>query len=322
MQMRFYIIFLLGFTYMSCNDDSKLEKEIANIEVDFVVERFDKAFLEAEPKDLSTLKKAYPFLFSKHTPDSVWVNRLSDTLHNEILEEVNTTFNDFKDTKEELTSLFQHIKYYDKVFSVPRVVTLTNYVQYRNNVIVTDSIALVALDNYLGSDHKFYVDGGIPEYLAKNFIKEQIVVDLADGFAQKYVYQTDRKTLLDEMIYYGKLLYFKDVMIPFKTDAAKIGYSEAEIKWAEANESAIWSYFIEEELLYSSDSKLPSRFIANAPFSKFYRDFDNESPGKLGQYIGWQIVKAYADNSGENVMTILEKDTEEIFNKAKFKPKK
>jgi gliding motility-associated lipoprotein GldB len=307
---------------MSCNDDSKLEKEIANIEVDFVVERFDKAFLEAEPKDLSTLKKAYPFLFSKHTPDSVWVNRLSDTLHNEILEEVNTTFNDFKDTKEELTSLFQHIKYYDKVFSVPRVVTLTNYVQYRNNVIVTDSIALVALDNYLGSDHKFYVDGGIPEYLAKNFIKEQIVVDLADGFAQKYVYQTDRKTLLDEMIYYGKLLYFKDVMIPFKTDAAKIGYSEAEIKWAEANESAIWSYFIEEELLYSSDSKLPSRFIANAPFSKFYRDFDNESPGKLGQYIGWQIVKAYADNSGENVMTILEKDTEEIFNKAKFKPKK
>jgi hypothetical protein len=174
----------------------------------------------------------------------------------------------------------------------------------------------------LGSDHKFYVDGGIPEYLAKNFIKEQIVVDLADGFAQKYVYQTDRKTLLDEMIYYGKLLYFKDVMIPFKTDAEKIGYSEAEIKWAEANESAIWSYFIEEELLYSSDSKLPSRFIANAPFSKFYRDFDNESPGKLGQYIGWQIVKAYADNSGENVMTILEKDTEEIFNKAKFKPKK
>ncbi|WP_299125117.1 gliding motility lipoprotein GldB [uncultured Winogradskyella sp.] len=320
--MRFYIILLLGLTLVSCNDESKLEEEIAKIEVDFVVERFDKTFLDAEPKDLPKLKEGYPFLFSKHTPDSIWINRLSDTLHNEILEEVNKTFDDFKDTKEELIGLFQHIKYYDKVFSVPRVVTLTNYVQYRDKVIVTDSIALIALDNYLGRDHRFYVDGGIPDYLAKNFNKEQIVVDLADGFGQKYVYQSNRKTLLDEMIYFGKLLYFKDVMIPFKTDAEKIGYSEEQIKWAEVNESPIWSYFIEEELLYSSDSKLSSRFIANAPFSKFYRAFDNESPGKLGQYIGWQIVKAYADITDEDVMAILQKEPGEIFNKSKFKPKK
>ena len=208
------------------------------------------------------------------------------------------------------------------MFSIPRVITLTNYVQYRDNVIVTDSIALIALDNYLGKEHRFYVDGGIPDYLARNFEADQIVVDLADGYAQKYVFQPNRKTFLDEMIYFGKLLYFKDVMIPFKTDAEKIGYSDEQLLWAEANETPIWSYFIEEELLYSSDSKLPSRFIANAPFSKFYREFDNESPGQLGQYIGWQIVKAYAENTNEDVMTILQKDPEEIFRKSKFKPKK
>ncbi len=322
MQMRFYVILILGLIFVSCNEDSKLEKEIANIEVDFTVERFDTAFLNAESKDLPQLKEAYPFLFSKYTPDSVWVNRLKDTLHNEILSEVNKTFSDFKDTKEELTRLFQHVKYYDKVFAVPRVVTLTNYVQYRDKVIVTDSIALIALDNYLGKDHRFYVDGGIPEYLANNFKSEQIVVDVADGYAEKYVYQTKRKTFLEEMIYFGKLLYFKDVMIPFKTDAEKIGYSETQIEWAKVNESQIWSYFIEEELLYSSDSKLPSRFISNAPFSKFYRAFDNESPGKLGQYIGWQIVRAYADITDDDVMAILQKEPQEIFNKSKFKPKK
>ena len=322
MQMRFYIILILGLTFIACNEDSKLKKDIAQIKVNFSVERFDKAFLDAEPKDLPKLKETYPFLFSKHTPDSVWVNRLKDTLHNEILAEVNTTFKDFEIIENELLSLFQHIKYYDKLFSEPRVVTLTNYVQYRDKVIVTDSIALIALDNYLGEDHKFYVDGGIPNYLAQNFRKEQIVVDVTEGFAEKYVYQTNRKTLLDEMIYFGKLLYFKDVMIPFKTDAEKIGYSNAQIEWAQANESAIWSYFIEEELLYSTDNKLPIRFITKAPFSKFYRAFDNESPGQLGQYIGWQIVRSYANTTGEDVMTILEKDPEEIFNKAKFKPKK
>lgn len=322
MLTRIYIVLIFGFVLVSCNEDSKLENEILKIEANFVVERFDTAFLNAEPRDLPKLKSAYPFLFPQRVPDSIWVKKLNDTLENEILQEVNKAFGNFKDTKREIKQLFQHIKYYDKVFSLPRVVTLTNNVQYRDKVIVTDSIVLVALDNYLGKDHKFYVDGGIPQYLAKNFTKDQIVVDLAEAYAKKYAYQSNRKTFLDEMIYYGKLLYFKDKIIPFKTDADKIGYTEDELKWAAANESPIWSYFIEKELLFSTDSKLPNRFIADAPFSKFYLELDNESPGRLGQYIGWQIVKAYADSTGEDIMTIIQEEPEEIFNKAKFKPKK
>lgn len=322
MQIRIYLILIFGLTFVSCNEDSKIEKEIANIEVDFVLERFDLAELNAEPSNLQGLKQTYPYLFSKHTPDSIWVNRLNDTLQREILEEVNTVFKDFKTTEKELTQMFQHIKYYDKVFSTPKVVTLTNFVQYRNKVIVTDTIALIALDNYLGNTHRFYVDGGIPQYLAENFNETQIVANLADEYAKKYASQSNRKTFLDEMVYFGKLLYFKDVIIPFKTDAEKIGYSEDHIKWAEANENQIWSYFVEKELLYSTDSEIPNRFIADAPFSKFYLDLDNESPGRLGQYIGWQIVKAYADKSGEDLMTILQKEPEEIFRKSKFKPKK
>ncbi|MCT4628927.1 gliding motility lipoprotein GldB [Winogradskyella sp.] len=322
MTLRIIILSILGLFFVSCNEDSKLENEISNIDLDFVVERFDKIEYAASPKDLPKLKETFPFLFSKKIHDSVWVNRLEDTLQNEILTEVNKAFNDFKEAETDLTRLFKHLKYYDKVFSVPRVVTLTNYVQYRDNVIVTDSIVLIALDNYLGSNHKFYVDGGIPAYISSNMKSSQIICDIAEAYAEKYTFQTNRSTLLDEMIYYGKLLYFKDVMIPFKSDAERIGYTDQELKWAEANESPIWSHFIEKEMLYSTDSKLPSRFIADAPFSKFYLQLDNESPGRLGQYIGWQIVKAYAKATDEDVMTILEKEPEEIFKKAKFKPRK
>jgi len=259
-------------------------------------------------------------LFSKRVSDSVWIYRIKDTLQNELLTEVNKTFPELKNTKEELKGLFQHLKYYDKTFTAPRVITLTNDVDYRNKTIVTDSLILIALDNFLGPEHVFYQN--IPKYLAENMTKHQIVSDVAEGYATKYVFQTNRKTLLDEMIYFGKLYYFKDLMIPFKTDAEKIGYSDLEVKWAEANESQIWSYFIEKELLYSTDNKLPNRFITDAPFSKFYLELDNDSPGRLGQYIGWQIVKAYANTTGEDVMTILQKEPEEIFRKSKFKPKK
>ena len=320
MSLRIFILLLFSLVLVSCDEDSKVEEEISKIEVDFIIERFDKAYAEAKPSDLPKLKQAYPFLFSKHVPDSIWIDRINDTLQNQLLAEVIKVYPDFKVVKNDFEGLFQHLKYYDKTFSIPRVVTLTNDVDYRNKTIVTDSLVLVALDNFLGEDHEFYQN--IPRYLAKNMQKNQIVSEVAEAYAKKYIYQSSRKTLLDEMIYHGKLLYFKDMMIPFKSDAEKIGYTEQELKWAEANESPIWSYFIEKELLYSTDSKLPSRFIADAPYSKFYLELDNESPGRLGQYIGWQIVKAYAETTDENVLTILEKEPEEIFNKAKFKPKK
>lgn len=320
MPVRIYIFLILGLIFVSCDNNSKLENDIAKIEIDFVVERFDNAFFEAEPKSFLKLKNAYPFLFSKHVPDSVWIYRLNDTLQDQLLTEVHKVYPEFKNIKEELLGLFQHLKYYDKTFSIPRVITLTNDVAYRDKTIVNDSLLLIALDNYLGSEHEFYQN--ISMYIAANMKKNQIVVDVADGYAKKYVFQTKRKTLLDEMIYFGKLLYFKDVMIPFKTDAEKIGYTEAQIKWAEANESPIWSYFVEKELLFSTDDKLPNRFLADAPFSKFYLEFDNESPGRLGQYIGWQIVKAYAETTGKGLMRIMETEPEELYQKGNFKPKK
>ena len=320
MWLRIYVLLILGLVVVSCGEDSKLEKEIAEIKADFVLERFDKAFSEATSEDLPKLKKDYPFLFSKHDPDSIWIQKIEDTLQDQLLDEVDKSFPNLNDTKSGLLGLFQHLKYYDKTFSVPRVIALTNDVRYRTSTIVTDSLLLIALDNFLGEDHEFYQN--IPRYLAANMRRNQIIPEVAEGYAKKYVFQTDRKTLLDEMIYFGKSLYFKDAMIPFMSDAEKIGYTEEELKWSEANESPIWSYFIEKELLYSTDSKLPGRFIADAPFSKFYLELDNESPGRLGQYIGWQIVRAYMENNEASLKEMLQTEAVEIFNKSNYKPPK
>ena len=125
------------------------------------------------------------------------------------------------------------------------------------------------------------------------------------------------------MIFYGKQLYFKDVVIPFKTEAERISYTQEQLDWARANESYIWRYFVERELLFSTDSKLPSRFINPAPFTKFYlEEIDSESPSRLGQYTGWQIVKSYMENNDISLRDMLQTSSEEIFNKSKFKPKK
>lgn len=316
-------IFLASFfmMFMACDKQTGLENEISKINVELEIERFDQLFANTTELELPKLKSEYPFLFPSRVPDSVWVETLKDTIQQELFEEVNKTFNDFSEVELDIYKLFQHLKYYDKTFVEPRFITVTNNVRYRESVVVTDTIALVALDNYLGAEHHFYLS--IPAYLTENFKPSDIVVNLAEAYAEKYAYQPVRKTLLDEMIYFGKLLYFKEIMIPFKTDSEKIGYSEDQLTWAINNESEVWSYFIERELLFSTDSKLPSRFLTPAPFSKFYLEIDNDSPGRIGQFIGWQIVKSYMkQNKDVDIFKMMQTNAQEIFDNTKYKPNK
>lgn len=307
--------------FMSCDKQSDLERDISKINVELNIERFDRLFANTTEAELPNLKLEYPFLFPNRVPDSVWIETLKDTIQQELFEEVDKTFHDFSMLELDIYKLFQHIKFYDKTFNEPRFITVTNNVRYRESVVVTDTIALVALDNYLGPDHHFYTS--IPAYISENFKPSDIAVNLAEAYAEKYAYQPNRKTLLDEMIYFGKLLYFKEVMIPFKTDAEKIGYTEDQLTWAINNESEVWSYFIERELLFSTDNKIPSRFITPAPFSKFYLEIDNDSPGRIGQYIGWQIVKAYMkQNKDVDLFKMMQTSAQEIFDNTKYKPNK
>lgn len=318
--MRELVVLIIVFLTFSCSKTNNREKEIAKVNVDFEIERFDLMFGETSELELPKLIDAYPFLFSKSIPDSVWISRIYDSLQIELRSEVKKAFKEIDPQYSDIENLFKHLKYYDNTFREPRVVTVISDVDYRNKVKVTDSIVLIGLDTYLGSGHKYYQN--IHDYIRQNMTKSQIVSDLAAQYAQKNIYQSKAKTFLDEMIFFGKELYFKDVVIPFKTDAEKIGYSEQDLVWAKENERYIWENFVENELLFNTDPKLVARFINPAPFSKFGLQLDSESPGQLGRFIGWQIVRSYMNNNEVSFEQMLKREAVEIFNDSKYKPKK
>ena len=84
----------------------------------------------------------------------------------------------------------------------------------------------------------------------------------------------------------------------------------------------MWSYLVEEKLLYDNNIKNYQRFIEDAPFTKFYLEIDRESPGRVGQWLGWQIVKSYMENNEVTLDQLLKTEPTTIFNKSKYKPKK
>src|SRR5690606_19956807 len=294
--------------------------EILNIPVEAKIDRFDQEFMQTSPENFNTLKQKYPLLLNENVPDSVWFNKKNDTLFNELYSETQKQFKDIATLKEELTLLFKHIKYYYPNENPGRVITVLSDVDINSRAIYTDSIAIISLDTYLGKKHKFYVD--FDTYILGDFEPNRIVVDLAENFSTQKIAPPQDRMFISQMVYAGKIMYMKEMLLPEVSDALKMNYTNEQLKWIETNEAQVWKHFVESKYLSDNDLKLVARFIQRAPFSKFYLELDQESPGSVGVYIGWQIVRSYMKNNNVTLQELALKDAKTIFEQSKYKPKK
>lgn len=320
--MKTYVISLvLLFFFFSCDTKNKNEKAVEAIPLDVQVIRFDKIFFETAPKDLPKVKKEFPFFFPEGNDDSVWLEKMQNPLWRELYTEVQNKFSDFNPYKKQLVDVLKRIKYnFPKVQVPKKVYTIISEMDYNNKVIYADSLMIISLEMYLGKEHKFYQ---FPNYIKQNFEPRQLLPDVVESFARRQAMPARENNFLSAMIYAGKSLYLKDVLLDEEyTDEEKMGYTLEQLKWCEENEDYIWRYFIEGQLLYSDDQKLIPRFVSPAPFSKFYLEIDNESPGRVGAWIGWQIVRSYMKNNEVSLPQLMKTPAKEIFEKSNYKPKK
>jgi len=308
------LFFLIPFFFITCNDSNN-----QHIEIEF--ERFEDIFSASDINSLAKVKQDFPFLFPSQFEDQIWIDRLSDTIQNEIFKEVKLSFSDFSVQKNSIQLFYDNYLKYNIEYKIPRIITLTTDVDYTKKIILTDSLLLIGLDNYLGKSHFFY--SSFPEYLRSTFIKENIVIDIAKEYASSSVYneKLDNYTFIEKIINQGKILYFTSAMLPETQSSKIIGYSIEDYAWALNNEKDIWSNFIENNHLFSTDNNLDTRFIGLAPFSKFYLSIDNESPSMIGKYIGWQIVKSFMNaNNYVNLKDLIQGKPMYIYNNSKYKP--
>lgn len=312
------VLFLMSFC-VGCHDDIEVKPEVKAIQLNFKLVRFDSIFSKATPKDLSSLKHKYPFMFKSNTPDSLWYLKMQDTIQHEIESEIFKEFGDFSVIKNDIKLFYKHLKYFFPKQNVPSVITLAEYVDYKAKVILDKNLLFISLDNYLGEDHRFY--NGFQQYIAQLQAPHQILPDIAELYAKRLVPLTQSRDFLSQLVYEGKKMYFKQQTLPLVEPHHLIGYSKDELAWADEYEFMVWQYFVERDLLYSTDSDLRRRFTKPAPFTKFYLEVDSESPPRLGQFIGWEIVRAYADRFPEkDLHEILNTDEQELFTQSKYKP--
>jgi len=317
---KIIILLLVLLVSFSCKKEIKSNIDVSTIEINVEVDRFEQKFYNTTAASLLELKNKYPYLFPAHNSDSIWLQKINDEDEIELFKISQKVFGDFNEETLEIEDLFKHIKYYHKDFKEPKIITLISDLDYESKVIYSDSLLFVSLDMYLGKEQPIYLD--FPAYISQNFDKSQLVVDIANEIGKKYFISSRKRQFLDIIVDQGKRMFLIESYLPEYSKASLIGYTHESFEWAEANESQIWKFFIENELLYSSDPNLRTRFIDKAPFSKFFIDIDKESPGSIGVWLGWQIVTSYMNNNNVTLQQLLQLNADEIFKNSKYKPKK
>ena len=294
--------------------------DVSGIPMEVQVERFEQKFYGSGAGELPELKAAYPFLFPEPNPDSVWLAKMQDEDEQFLFGEAQKLYTDFSDETEALKELFRHIKYYYPKFEAPRVITVLSNVDYENRVILADSLLFLSLDVYLGEGHQVYAD--YPAYIKQNNTREHLMADIAGAYADRILLANRSNSFISNMVQAGKRLQLQQAFLPDEEPARLMGYSPDQWEWAVISESNIWKYFIENEMIYSSDPDLTKRFLEAAPFSKFYLEVDRDSPGRIGAWFGWEIVRSYLENNEATLQEMLATDNEEIFKSSRYKPKK
>ena len=338
---QIYLFFFISLLVTACRHNNRID--VSNIHVDVKIERFDKEFdlLKTKPMapQVAYLQKKYgPFYHNFigvllqdddiNTTDTVYFNLLHRIFAtrdwNELKHDVDSVYPNVDKPQADLTDAFKHIKYYYPQKKLPRIFAYVS--GFETQAMVGDGYVGIGLDLFLGGNSRFYpaLTAAYPHYLSKNFNAANICPRVIEGMAREDMFpeSDSSKTLLSNMIYSGKIMYFMDKVLPDMPDTLKIGYSGAQLKWCQQFQSKIWAWFLDQNLLYESDYPKIQKYLSEAPFTPGLGE-KNESAPKLGVWIGWQIVRAYMEKNPDVTLQQLmaDNDAQKILNGAHYKPK-
>lgn len=325
------IIALISFSINGCFRRSKLEIDTSNIKVNTKFRHFEEA-LASIPDTLffQEFPKVYPGfapLFMMKTCDSLIMTEMllfkTDAGFKELYARKKEVLGDLQQEKEAILSVLQHYRYYYPNAPEHTIITHISGLDIsllESPVILNDTLAIISTDLFLGKDFEPYKLVGIPEYKKRWMCKEMMPVEFARQLAVLQAGSGDEiETLLDQMLYHGKILYFTDAMMPETDDTLKIRYTGDQLEWMLENQKNVWAYLVNNRMLYASDQNHTKLLIMDAPFTS---NFTEMSPGRIGQWFGWQIVKKYMTKHPDVTLQQLmqETDTKKLLQESGYKP--
>ncbi len=325
---------LLFFLLSGCESNLP-QVDVAQIDLSLEVDRLDQSlnqFAESglNQDELKQLRANFPQFLPLFIQgairvagpnDSITALGLSQFVTDKnirlLADTVQLKFSDFSEIEQELTDGFKRYHHYFPDAVIPKIVTFYSGFNYAQ--MADDSLLAIGLDMYLGANSSYYPKLGFPQYRFRNMDAEQIPVDAIYSWITTEYELPNGSNLLQQMVYFGKVHLALNYFLPDVPQYRSFGYTEEQLAWCLSNEAEIWSFLLDQEMMYTNDNTTIRKFIGEGPFTA---GFSEEAPAKLGHFIGWRIAQAYMNsNSQVSLKQLLSNtDAQQILNQSTYKP--
>jgi hypothetical protein len=237
--------------------------------------------------------------------------------------EIQRVFTDEKISKlnEVLSASLQRWHHFFPDSIVPEVIYYQS--AWNSNIASTDSVLAISLDSYLGAQNKITKQlspDAFPAYKKQNMEEKYILADAMKGMvSQEFQKYYSKKDLLNELIFYGKLVYIAEALAPEIPDSVMMSWSTDQLLWAEKHEWKTWQAIANEKVMFQSKSFDINKWFADGPFTGA-NGIPQDSPPQLGVWLGWKIVRHYMLAHPELTLQDLLNETDNSKILGAFKP--
>ncbi len=222
----------------------------------------------------------------------------------------------------------KRLKLYFKDFEFPQVyIYITGYpppgvpaplVLEKEQLFITTQYWGISLDYFLGIDADYHMD--IPMYMRKKCKKEYLLAAILMRYVNRWqppLKPENMPTFADRMIHQGIKLYFTKKIAPEIPDSIVLSYSPEQMEWVNYFEKNIYNELI--PYFFKTDPKATEKYLLDKPFTQ---GLDRQSPGRIGEFLGYKIVSEYMRNHPEITLEQLIKTTDyqKIIKESKYKP--
>lgn len=323
------IFFFLVFCLFSCGSDCEYTVDLKDVKAESKIVRLEhELFNSKSPEDIKKFIKDHPLIVDRYMAPN---NKDAPEFHRglygfytdkdvvEFYKEGEKLNNGFKEVESSIADFYKHIKYYYPSYHIPEVNTIVTGLQ-NTDFYMEDSLVVISLDYFYGKGSRHRPDEFA--YMLERRESEFVVPGLAMRIALAQFVERDDKDdrLIADMVNWGKVHYFMERMMPCVKDSTIIMYNSVQMEEVENNMVTIWGHFIENQLFYETKPDIKRRYVEEAPKVSVIGE---KCPGRIGRYLGWQIVKEYMEKNPEVTLQELmkEKDAVKIFTLSKYKPK-
>lgn len=317
------ILLVLPFAVFLSSCSDPLDVDVSGITIDTKFINMDSTLFYSDSVELMNAHQNYKTDINEfysyqlgycmqifNNVDTTFYNSLqdfkTDTFIIRLERNIKNEFSDLSKTKTLIADGLKHLKYHLPNDSVPENVIFMNSL-FNSSVWCTETELGIGLERYLGKENEciqrlnpMHYHDWIKEDMNKEYLERDAIV----GWLSTNVIEEIDGSLAEKIVRWGKIIHLTKAAFPDKEDHWIMRYTKEEIEWAEENKHGFWEYLVKEKLLFDTNERNAMNMLSPGPTTPGLPE--SGGPDRLGQYLGWKMVKSYLEQFEITMEELLE----------------